>query len=123
MEQVFQGILSGTLKPDDSIKDYMSRKYGISDTEPMIQICIYLGSMYEEKAEQVCKKLDAMMKQREDFSYCILHAVYEKSLLAVVYQYKDYHELERWFQYQILQNQMRMGFLSLSAGYRRKDTQ
>ena len=77
LEQVFQGILSGTLKPDDSIKDYMSRKYGISDTEPMIQICIYLGSMYEEKAEQVCKKLDAMMKQREDFSYCILHAVYE----------------------------------------------
>lgn len=116
LEQVFQGILSGTLKPDDSIKDYMSRKYGISDTEPMIQICIYLGSMYEEKAEQVRKKLDAMMNQREDFSYCILHAVYEKSLLAVAYQYKDYHELERWLQYQILQNKKSIG-VSVSIGW------
>lgn len=111
LEQIFQGLLAGTLTADPDTLDYLQQQYEIGADAPVIQICVYLGSLYEKNAGKVRRELQLLMELRKDFSYCILHAAYEKSILVLVYRYQDYRGIEHWLQQQILTDARNTGNL------------
>ena len=110
LEQAIGGLIWGGMKPDPQLKKYMEKKFGLAETAPLIQICVYLGWYFDENRERAKKNLELIMKQRPDVKWCMIESPYEKSLMLTLYDYPDAHLLERWFQYQILQNQIRMDF-------------
>ncbi len=110
LEQAIGGLIWGGMKPDPQLKKYMEKKFGLAETAPLIQICVYLGWYFDENRERAKKNLELIMKQRPDVKWCMIESPYEKSLMLILYDYPDAHLLERWFQYQILQNQIRMDF-------------
>ena len=110
LEQAIGGLIWGGMKPDPQLKKYMEKKFGLAEAAPLIQICVYLGWYFDENRERAKKNLELIMKQRPDVKWCMIESPYEKSLMLILYDYPDAHLLERWFQYQILQNQIRMDF-------------
>jgi len=102
LEQIFAGILWGGLEPDDSVIDYVSRRFVIEQKTPVIQICIYLGSSYENQLEMVKRNLKMVLSQKQDILSCILDSPYEKTVLVILLGVEDGRGLERWFQYHIL---------------------
>ena len=110
LEQAIGGLIWGGMKPDPQLKKYMEKKFGLAEAAPLIQICVYLGWYFDENRERAKKNLELIMKQRPDVKWVMIESPYEKSLMLILYDYPDAHLLERWFQYQILQNQIRMDF-------------
>lgn len=106
-EQVLRDILSGELKIEEEILEYLQNKYSIETQSPFILICVYLGYHYREELTKTKKTLTHMWSATPDVSFCILESEYRKSLIIVLYNNrKDTARLERWLQYQILNNRV-----------------
>lgn len=113
LEQVLGGIVYGRIDPDKTIRDYLYSRYQMDEDSPYIEICIYLGNEYRSKSEQVQKKWNRMLENAGAEKYCIIEAEYEKSLLAVVYGYKDLLGVRRRIQASLMAEKEGCG----SAGF------
>lgn len=102
LERIMEGILSGSLKPDEEILAFLEQQHHITDKTHLAVICFYLGTLQEEKMEKTQSRLMEMLRQKKELSYCVIKTMHKKSLIAVVYGYENGHMLERWMQYQIL---------------------
>lgn len=69
----------------------------------VLKPCIYLGKAYEEHVEKTKRIWEEILPERGDFQFCIVKIPNERSLLAVIYDYKNLLDIERRVQYRILQ--------------------
>lgn len=104
MEQVFRDIISGRMEMVKETANYLRNNYQIEPEQSFVMICVYLGKNFDKELNQSKKQLLHAFSLYKGISYCILDYSYNKSLVLVVYHYKDAHDLERWMQYQILQH-------------------
>ncbi len=104
MVQVFRDIIDGRIEISEETEEYLLHNYDIKLDQSFLLICSYLGSDFENKVEQAQKQLLHSFSRYKDSKLCIIDSAYKKSLILVVYQYRDAHDLERWIQYQILQH-------------------
>lgn len=107
LEQILYDFMNGRMEMDADINTYLQRRYQMEDTQKLILIYVYLGSRYEEERDGAVKQLRHVFSMYPDLSFCILDLMYRKSLVVVLYHYKDAHDLERWLQQQILKQKPR----------------
>lgn len=103
MEQLFRDIISGRIEMVKETEDYLKNNYQIEPEQSFIMVCVYLGKNFDKELKQSKKQLLYAFSLYAGISYCILDYSHRKSLVLLVYHYEDAHDLERWMQYQILQ--------------------
>lgn len=103
-EQIFLGVVSGTLEGSRKTKEKLAEQFSIAPEERYSCITIYLGSRYESEKEWTQKELTKLMQLRKEKHFLILALDREKLMLVLVYGYADAKELERWVQYWLLQD-------------------
>lgn len=113
LEQVISAVVYGQLEPDEEIRTYLKSRYEIEGSQTFIEVCIYLGGSGAEDAAQVQRRWERLLENAGASDYCIIKAEYEKSLLAVVYRYRDEHSLKRSIQYSLMREKEDYG----SIGY------
>lgn len=101
VSDVLSLLLYGSLEYDDKIRGYLSNRFQIKEDTPMMLLNCYLGYHYQDGMVQTKKDLRFWLGQKS-VKYELLELEKEKCVLAVLYQYDDFGELERWFQNNIL---------------------
>lgn len=109
LEQIISGFLWGGLTADASVQTYVEQKYKIGPETAMLQICVYLGSGYEQHLHRVRRQLELLLANRRDISWCLLDVSYEKSVYIVIYGPAEINRVERWFQHEILNGSFNSG--------------
>lgn len=109
LEHILFGIIFGGMMVDDKLTPYLEEKYAFPSTGKIIEIQIYLGKYYDMQAERKREELAALLKRKAGIRYCILEVPREHMLLGILYGYEDEHDMERWFQQEILLRARRSG--------------
>lgn len=104
IEQVFMGLIGGHLEISEEIKRYLKDNYNISDNQSFVLLCTYLGEEYGDNRQKIIAYLRHVFSLYKDLSFCLIESSYRDSLIIVLYHYDNVNELERWVQYQILNN-------------------
>lgn len=102
LDQIFRDIMFGHKDISSETADYLNRVYHISENQNFLVLCAYLGNSFEEKREYGYKYLRNAFLGYGDISYVIIDSQYHKSIVMLVYKYKDGHDIERFIQYQLL---------------------
>lgn len=102
LDQIFSGILWGSIQPDKTLEELLEEKYRLPADQRYIEFCVYLGGDYAEAKARRQKELAQLFEQRKDLSYVCLETEREKMLVLLIYHYKDAHALERWMQREML---------------------
>ena len=102
LDQIFTGILWGSIQPDKTLEELLEEKYKLSADTRYIEFCVYLGEDYTEIKARRQRELAQLFEQRKDLSYLCLEAERENMLVLLIYHYKDAHILERWMQQEML---------------------
>jgi two-component system response regulator YesN len=97
-DNILLGIIFGGIEVDESLENFVYKKYGISNQANFSEVQIYLGKQYEEKLEVTKHNLEGFFSKRKNLSYCILEIPKDRMLMAILYGYDDQQEIERWFQ-------------------------
>lgn len=116
MEQLLSSVLWGGVEIDEEICKHVETRFGLSQTEPMIEICLYLGKHLEEEKENLSRELTDMFLAHPETKFCILEDKKERVLLLILYGYTDSHMLERWFQKWLLTKRSKKQF-TVAAGW------
>lgn len=103
-EQIFFGIISGTLEGNEKTREKLFRQFQIPQEEKYSCISIYLGTDYPKEREKTRRELEKLMQQRKEKNFYILEVERERLLLVLIYGYGACTELERWVQYWLLQD-------------------
>lgn len=109
LEQIIGGLLWGGLEPDASVQAYVEQKYNIGANTPLLQICVYMGSSYDQHLARARRQLELLLSERKDIAWRLLEVPYEKSIYIVIYGVVQIHSVERWFQYEILSDRYNSG--------------
>ena len=118
LEQIFYDYMNGRMEMDADVTTYLKHRYDIDEKQKLIMIDVYLGNRFEENRAGAVKYLRHAFSVYPDVSFCILEFAFRKSLVVVLYQYKDSHDLERWLQQQILKNregEMTFGWVEVTG--------
>lgn len=107
LEQILYDFINGRMKMEEDISAYLKHSYQMEEAERLVLIYVYLGNRYEEEKDGAMKQLRHVFSVYPDLSFCILDLIYRKSMVVVLYHYKDAHDLERWLQQQILKQRSR----------------
>ncbi len=102
LEQIIEGILSGSIVPDEEIYRFLESKYKITKTTPLASVCFYLGMRYEEQIERVKREVRLLVSQTEGVTYTVVPLIQDKMLMIVFYGFQDGLTLERFIQGRIL---------------------
>lgn len=105
-EQVFRELLYGNLEAEQEVADYLTNRFKIDAEHPFIILCVYLGYWYQEQIEAARKNIRGILAQKSEIPYCMLESEHYKSLILILHRFIDAHSLERWFQYQMLNNHL-----------------
>lgn len=115
LEQIMEGILSGSIIPDDEIYRFLENRYKVVRNMSMAAVCFYLGGGFEENATNVKREIRMLAGQTKDSANCIIALPYDKILAVVFYGFKDGLMLERWVQNQMQNNANKA--ISTSVGW------
>lgn len=105
-EQIFRDLLYGNMEAEQDVSDYLRSRFQIETEHPFAILCVYLGYLYDDEKEITKRKLRSIWAQKERVSYCLMESEHYKSLVMIVFGIEDLHSLERWLQYQILNNRL-----------------
>ncbi len=106
LEQVLREIMGGRMEVSEEIRGYLRKNYGVDASEKVILLITYLGSSDPGKLKDGKRSLDHSLSLYKGIEYCSLEEKYRQSIITVIYRYPDRHDLERWIQYQLLQQTM-----------------
>lgn len=118
LDQILREIISGRMELDNEIADYLYKQYEISNDQKYIILPLYLGNSYEDEAKTSKKKVEHLLSMYGDIKYCVLEVEYRRTILAVIYGYKNSSDIERWIQLQALQQieeNTAMGFMEVEG--------
>ncbi len=103
MENILFGIIYGGLQPSEELYQFIHHKYGFKSNSMFSEVNIYLGKLYDEKQKKVKRELKALFDDKKELQYAIVEIPAEKTIVVILYGYRDAHEIERWFQNCLLQ--------------------
>lgn len=106
-EQIFGGILSGTLDADEAMEERLQEHFGIRCGTRYQGICVYLGKSYEKTGGAARKELEQLLAQRKGTGYFCVGLDRDAALVILIYRDDSAGELERWVQYWLLQSRSR----------------
>lgn len=101
LEHIVSGLLYGVSAVDGNMQDFLSKKYGIDEQTPLLELLIYMGDGFEAGREKKRQEMSRLMEQR-GIRYCLADMEYDKTILVLIYGYSSRQEMERWYQNQIL---------------------
>lgn len=116
LEQIMHDFINGRIEKDEEVSSYLERSYQITEEQKFVIIYVYLGNGANQK--HAVKSLCHAFSVYPGLSYCILNFAYRKSLVVVLYHFKDSHDLERWLQQQILKHRterMTLGWIEVKG--------
>ncbi|MBE5908062.1 MAG: response regulator [Lachnospiraceae bacterium] len=125
LEQIFSDVIFRHKEVSEETADYLENAYGIRPEGHFFLLCAYLGNAFETKREEGFKFLRHAFMGYGELSYILLESAYHKSIVMLMYHYKDGHDIERFIQYQLLQQvgsdlvvgcEEKHGFKELSTG-------
>lgn len=116
MNQLLQSVLWGGVEIDEEMSRHVKSRFGVCTTEPMIEICLYLGKHLEEQKASLSEELTNMFSEHKGTQFCILEDKKERVLLLLLYGYTDSRMLERWFQKWLLTKRSEKQF-PVAAGW------
>lgn len=102
LEQIVRDIMFGHTKVSSETIDYLDNVYGIDKNQKFLIICAYMGNSFDEKRELGYKFLRQAFSGYKDIKYTLLESHYHKSIVMLLYSYEDGHDIERFIQYQLL---------------------
>ncbi|MCR4830310.1 MAG: response regulator [Pseudobutyrivibrio sp.] len=102
LEQIFRDVVLGHRAPSTETVEYLKNAYDITSNQNFFVVCAYLGNSFEDKREDKLKFLRQAFSSYGQIKYTVLDSQYHKSIIMLVYSYKDGHDIERFIQYQLL---------------------
>ena len=118
IEQIFMGLIGGHMEINDEIIKYLSENYNISSSQSFVLLCAFLGEEYDNSSQKIVSYLRHVFSLYKNLSFCLIESSYRDSLIIVLYNYDNVHELERWVQYQLLNNNeynLALGWVEVSG--------
>lgn len=109
LEYIFHNIVINDFREDPELHNYLHEIYGVDAKGDFVAVSIYLGSGFEEAKSRVKQRVAALLDKVRDIKYCLLELVLHAELIAVIYRYKDPHELEKYFQNIVIKEVQREG--------------
>ena len=106
LEQVLREIMGGRMEISGEVREYLRKNYGINASDKVILLVTYLGISEPDELKSCKKRLDHSLSLYKGIGYCSLEEKFRQSVITVIYRYPDRHDLERWIQYQLLQQTM-----------------
>ena len=102
LEQIMREILLGHKHPNlDTIK-YLKSAYEIKQEQKFFMLCLYMGNAFDEKKDIGYKFLRQAFSGYENIKYVLIESLYHRSIVMLIYSYNDGHDIERFVQYQLL---------------------
>ena len=101
LENIISGILHGVTVLDEQMKDFLYKRYGISENTNFIELLTYMGDSYAAQKRRKRYNMDRILQQK-GLEYCLIDMEYDRVGVAVIYGYSSRHEIERWYQNQVL---------------------
>lgn len=98
LENVMSGIIHGTSIINEQIEEFLLRKYNINTDTPILELLVYMGDFFEEKGKRKRQELQILLEREKELPFCMIDLEYDKSILVLIYGYKNRQELERWYQ-------------------------
>ncbi len=105
LEQLIAEALNRDVEVDDETAHYLEEHYEFRPRQEFFVVCEYIGSNYDKEIAHQKKKLEKTFSFYKGISFRVVESRYYKSLIALIYNYTDSHDIERWIQYQILQRE------------------
>lgn len=102
-EQIFAGILAGTLDANEKMSRKLSRYCGVPENAHYQGICLYMGSWFDTEKDKARRELEGLLLGHKIQDYVLLEMEREKILTILIYQEENFVEMERWMQYWFLQ--------------------
>ncbi len=102
LEQIFELFIEGRIKNDPETANYLKNNYNITEQQSLGIVCIYLGFKYDDINEKIKTHFQHAFSIYSELSYAFISFPYRKSLVAILYNYTDSKDLERWLQSQLL---------------------
>ena len=100
LENIISGILHGVTVLDEQMKDFLYKRYGISENTNFIELLTYMGDSYAAQKRRKRYNMDRILQQK-GIEYCLIDMEYDRVGVAVIYGYSSRHEIERWYQNQV----------------------
>ncbi len=97
LENVLSSIIIGSVSVDEELKHYLASKYAIVEGEPLTEVMLYLGKNYDLYCDKTLRNLTRLLKAKENLNFALIPVENEKTIIVVLYNYKDEYKLERWF--------------------------
>ena len=102
LSQLLGEALDRDITVDPATEKYLRENYHIDPNQELFLVCVYLGNDYDSSRESNRKKLERTFTFYKDISYIVLESRYYGSLITVIYNYQNAHDIELWIQHQIL---------------------
>lgn len=102
-EQIFAGILAGTLDANEKMSQKLSRYCGVPENAYYQGICLYMGAWFDTEKDQARRELERLLLEHKIQDYVLLEMERENMLTILIYQGESAAEMERWIQYWFLQ--------------------
>lgn len=103
LEQLFRDAINQQFLPEDATINYLNNNYSIDCNKNFFAVCAYIGNDYDNAFSKIKKQLTSEFSFYKKASYTVLESNFYKSIIVIIYNYEDGHDIERWVQYQILQ--------------------
>lgn len=116
-EQIFGGILAGTLEADERMSRKLAACCRIPEKSAYKEICLYLGNRFETEKERAREQMENLLARRKGMEYLMVELEQARALLVLIYADENGDDLERWVQYWLLKDRSRkircaVGFIS-----------
>lgn len=102
LDQIFGGILRGSLPVDESVRNLLLQKYNLPEEKKYIEFCVYLGRHFEKNKDAAGHEVERMLEMNGGFRWICLESERDKMLVFLIYDYDDGHMAERFIQREML---------------------
>ncbi len=98
LPNIIFSFIFGADSCNQDIQEFLSNKYGIFEYTQLSEILVYMGVGYKERLKKIKREIEYVFSEKKEYQYCIVEIPAKKSILIVLYGYKDAKAAERWFQ-------------------------
>lgn len=97
-EQIWKGLLSGSMRLDEEMEQYLKERFGICSGGNFTLVCTYLGTGYPKEKDRAKRMLELLWKEKKEFSFCCAEMEYHKAIVTVLWNYESEQKVRRWLQ-------------------------
>lgn len=98
LDHMIRNILSGDIKTEDEVLDYLKDRFGIEKTSPIALLVTYFEEWTEKKRADFLRKIKMILSERPGVLYCIQQDEKQREIRLLLYNYKEGDNMKRWIQ-------------------------